>query len=144
MSEDGLIAKTAVELVGLLRMGEVSSRELLDALERRIAAVDGAVGALPTLSFDRARRQAEVLAARPVGDRGLLAGLPVPIKDLTKVAGVRTTEGSPIFADRVPERSDILVERLEAEGALVYAKSNTPEFGAGANTFKRVMIPYLL
>jgi Asp-tRNA(Asn)/Glu-tRNA(Gln) amidotransferase A subunit family amidase len=46
MSEDGLIAKTAVELVGLLRMGEVSSRELLDALERRIAAVDGAVGAL--------------------------------------------------------------------------------------------------
>ena len=49
---------------------------------------------------------------------------------------MRTTESSPIYADRVPERSDILVERLEAEGALVYAKSNTPEFGAGANTFK--------
>ncbi len=142
MSEDGLITKTAVELVGLLRGGEVSSRELLDALERRIAAVDtpgdGAVGALPTLCFDRARRQAEVLAARPVEERGLLAGLPVPIKDLTKVAGVRTTEGSPIYADRVPERSDILVERLEAEGALVYAKSNTPEFGAGAQTFNKV------
>jgi amidase len=53
---------------------------------------------------------------------------------------VRTTEGSPIYADRVPERSDILVERLEAEGALVYAKSNTPEFGAGANTFKIVFL----
>ena len=143
MSDDGLIAKTATELVGLLRTGEVSSHELLDALERRITAVDGAVGALPTLCFDRARRQAEVLAARPAEDRGLLCGLPVPIKDLTKVAGVRTTEGSPIFADRVPERSDGLVERLEAEGALVYAKSNTPEFGAGANTFNKLITPYL-
>ncbi len=141
MSEDGLITKTAVEVVGLLRKGEVSSRELLDVLERRIAAVDGAVGALPTLSFDRARRRAEVLAALPMEERGLLCGLPVPIKDLTKVAGVRTTEGSPIYADRVPERSDILVERLEAEGALVYAKSNTPEFGAGANTFNEVFPP---
>ncbi len=138
MSDDGLIAKTAVDLVGLLRKGEVSSHELLNALERRITAVDGAVGALPTLCFDRARKHADRLSALSVEDRGLLCGLPVPIKDLTKVAGVRTTEGSPIFADRVPERSDILVERLEAEGALVYAKSNTPEFGAGANTFNRV------
>jgi amidase len=136
-----LISKTATEIVDLLRVGEVSSRELLDALERRIAAVDGAVGALPTLCFDRARKQADRLTALPVEDRGLLAGLPVPIKDLTKVAGVRTTEGSPIYADRVPERSDIVVERLEAEGALVYAKSNTPEFGAGANTFNEVFPP---
>jgi amidase len=138
LSEDGLIAMTAVELVGLLRRGEASSRELLDALEARIAAVDGAVGALPTLCFDRARKQAYRLSVLPVEERGLLCGLPVPIKDLTKVAGVRTTEGSPIYADRVPERSDILVERLEAEGALIYAKSNTPEFGAGANTFNKV------
>ena len=107
-------------------------------LERRIAAVDGAVGALPTLSFERARKEADRLSTLPVEERGLLCGLPVPIKDLTKVAGVRTTEGSPIFAERVPERSDILVERLEAEGALVYAKSNTPEFGAGANSFNKV------
>jgi len=141
MSDDGLIAKTAVDLVGLLRKGEVSSHELLDALERRITAVDGAVGALPTLCFDRARKHADRLSARSVEDRGLLCGLPVPIKDLTKVAGVRTTEGSPIYADRAPERSDILVERLEAEGALVYAKSNTPEFGAGAQTFNEVFPP---
>ena len=64
--------------------------------------------------------------------------MPVPIKDLTDVAGVRTTYGSPIFKDHVPERSDILVEHLEANGAIVYAKSNTPEFGAGANTFNEV------
>ena len=136
-----LISMTATELVGLLRAGEVSSPELLDALERRIAAVDGAVGALPTLSFERARKEADRLSTLAVEERGLLCGLPVPIKDLTKVAGVRTTEGSPIFAERVPERSDILVERLEAEGALVYAKSNTPEFGAGANTFNEVFAP---
>lgn len=141
MSDDGLIAKTAIEVVGLLRRGEVSSRELLDALEERIAAVDGAVGALPTLCFERARRRAEALAARAVEERGLLAGLPVPIKDLTDVAGVRTTYGSPVYADHVPDRSDLLVERLEAEGAIVYAKSNTPEFGAGAQTFNEVFPP---
>ena len=72
----GLIARTASEVVGLLRRGEVSSFDLLDALWQRIAAVDGAVGALPTLCFGRARKQAEILAARPVEDRGLLCGLP--------------------------------------------------------------------
>ena len=68
----------------------------------------------------------------------MLAGLPIPIKDLTDVADVRTTQGSPIYKDRVPEHSDILVERLEENGGVVYAKSNTPEFGAGANTFNEV------
>ncbi len=90
------------------------------------------------MCFDRAREAADALLARPAAARGILAGLPVPIKDLTEVAGVRTTYGSPIFRDHVPERSDILVERLEEEGALVYAKSNTPEFGAGASTFNEV------
>jgi amidase len=135
---------TAIEVVGLLRDGEVSSLDLLDALEHRIAAVDGAVGALPTLCIDRARKQADRLSARPVEQHGLLCGLPVPIKDLTDVAGVRTTYGSPIYADHLPDRSDILVERLEAEGALVYAKSNTPEWGSGGHTFKIVFSSYLL
>ena len=62
----------------------------------------------------------------------------MPIKDLADVAGVRTTYGSPIFADHVPAHSNILVENLEANGGIVYAKSNTPEFGAGANTFNEV------
>ncbi|MDX1576415.1 MAG: amidase family protein, partial [Kiloniellales bacterium] len=139
MSE--LIAKTATEIVGLLRRGEISSHDLLDALAARIAAVEDSVGALPTLCFERARKEADRLARLPVEERGLLCGLPVPIKDLTAVAGVRTTQGSPIYADHVPERSDILVERLEAEGALVYAKSNTPEFGAGAQTFNEIFPP---
>src|SRR6266567_226014 len=59
-------------------------------------------------------------------------------KDLIDVAGVRSTRGSPIYADHVPERSDILVEHLEANGGIIYAMSNTPEFGAGANTFNEV------
>jgi len=74
----------------------------------------------------------------PVSERGPLAGLPVPIKDLIAVEGVRTTQGSPIYADHIPARSDILVQRLEANGGIVYAKSNTPEFGAGASTFNEV------
>jgi amidase len=62
----------------------------------------------------------------------------VPIKDLTDVAGVLNTQGSPIYKDYVPTRSDIMVEGLESRGALIYAKSNVPEFGAGANTFNEV------
>jgi amidase len=133
-----LIGKTATETVGLLRTGAVSPLECLDALEARIAAVDTAVNALPTLCFDRARAHARRLMAMPATARGPLAGLPVPIKDLTDVAGVRCTQGSPIFANRIAEDSDILVKNLEAKGAMIYAMSNTPEFGAGAHTFNEV------
>jgi amidase len=137
-SHGDLIKTDAVTLVGLLQHGEVTPHDLLDALEARIAAVDGPVNALPTLCFDRARAHADRLMRLPVSERGPLAGLPVPIKDLIAVEGVRTTRGSPIYADHIPARSDILVERLEANGGIVYAKSNTPEFGAGANTFNEV------
>jgi amidase len=133
-----LINRSAVDLVELLKIGAVSPHDLLKALEVRIAEVDGAVNALPTLAFERARAAADALLALPVPERGALCGLPVAIKDLTEVAGVRTTYGSPIFKDFVPESSDPLVERLEAEGGVVYAKTNTPEFGAGANTFNEV------
>ena len=100
--------------------------------------VDPLVNALPTLAFDRARAQADRLMEMPLSERGLLAGMPIPIKDLSDVAGVRSTQGSPIFKDHVPETSDLVVSHLEGEGGIVYAKSNTPEFGAGANTFNEV------
>src|ERR1700730_15727302 len=137
-SHSELIKADAVTIVDLLQRGEVTPHDLLDALEARIAAVDGSVNALPTLCFERARAHADRLMRMPVSARGPLAGLPVPIKDLIPVEGVRTTQGSPIYADHIPARSDILVERLEANGGVVYAKSNTPEFGAGANTFNEV------
>jgi amidase len=133
-----LIKSTATQLIARLKAGEITPHNLLDALEARIAEANPAVNALPTLCFDRARREADRLLKRPVSERGPLAGLPVPIKDLVDVAGVRSTQGSPIFANRVPDKSDIVVEQIEANGGLVYAMSNTPEFGAGANTFNEV------
>ena len=129
---------TATALLPRLESGEITPLDLLDALEDRIAQVNPTVNALPTLCFDRARTHARQLMAKPVSERGLLRGLPVAIKDLTEVAGVRSTQGSPIFADHVPETSDLMVEHIEAEGGVIYAKSNTPEFGAGANTFNDV------
>jgi len=134
----GLVRESACAVVGKLNSGEVTPLDLLDVLERRISEVDGKVNALPTLAFDRARAHAEALMKKPIGQRGLLAGLPIPIKDLTNVEGVLTTQGSPIFKDTIPSRSDIAVERLEDNGGVIYAKSNTPEFGAGAHTFNEV------
>jgi amidase len=134
VADQELVQATACAIVDKLNSGDVTPLDLLDVLEARIAEVDGKVNALPTLCFDRARAHAKELMKKPSGRRGLLAGLPLPIKDLTNVAGVLTTQGSPIYKDTVPARSDLLVEHLEANGALIYAKSNTPEFGAGANT----------
>jgi len=142
-SDQTLIHKTATEVVALLKSEEISCHDLLDALETRIAQVDTKVNALPTLCFERARKAADDIMAKPVENRGVLAGLPVPIKDLAEVAGVRTTYGSPIFADNVPKNSNIVVQKLESEGGIVYAKSNTPEFGAGGNTFNEVFGPTL-
>jgi amidase len=142
-SDQKLVQATACAIIDKLNSGEVTPLDLLDVLEQRIAEVDGQVNALPTLCFDRARDRAKALMKKPVGDRGLLAGMPIPIKDLTNVEGVLTTQGSPIYKDTVPARSDVLVEHLENNGGLIYAKSNTPEFGAGANTFNEVFGPTL-
>ena len=141
MRDQSLIQATACAVVGKLKSGEVTPLDLLDALQARIAEVDGDVNALPTRCFDRARTHAKALMDKPVEQRGLLAGLPVPIKDLMAVEGVLTTQGSPIYKDTVAQRSDVLVEHLEENGAVIYAKSNTPEFGAGAHTFNEVFGP---
>lgn len=142
-ADETLIKETACAVIDKLRSGDVTPLDLLDALEARIKAVDGKINALPTLCFDRARDHAKTLMAKPAAARGLLAGMPIPIKDLTAVAGVLTTQGSPIYKDTVPEQSNLLVEQLEAQGGIIYAKSNTPEFGAGANTFNEVFGPTL-
>jgi amidase len=133
-----LIRMSARDVLAHLDAGDITHAEVLDALQARVAAVDGKVNALPTLCFDRAHGHAARIAALPVAERGILGGLPVPIKDLEAVAGVRSTSGSPIYADHVPQVSAWVVERIEAQGGVVYAKSNTPEFGAGASTFNEV------
>src|SRR5699024_1561389 len=98
-----LIKGTARQVLDRSNRGEVTHGDVLEALEARIDAVDGRVNALPTLCLDRARERALTLAGMPAGERGVLGGLPVAIKDLSEVSGVRSTYGSPIYADLVPE-----------------------------------------
>ena len=136
--QNTLINKSAVEIVELLRSKQITSLELLDILENQITKIDGKVNALPTLCLDRARDQAEQLTKLSPEKRGVLSGLPVVIKDLTPVSGVRFTSGSTLFEKNIAKESDILVERIEEHGGIIYAKSNTPEFGAGGNTFNDV------
>jgi amidase len=136
--KENLVQKSAIEIVDLLRSQQITPIELLDILENRITEVDGQVNALPIRCFDRARLHADRLSKLPIEERGLLAGLPIVVKDLTPVSDVLFTSGSILFEGNIAQTSDILVERIEARGGIVYAKSNTPEFGAGGNTFNDV------
>jgi amidase len=132
---------SATDVVGLLRRGEVSPVELVEASAARIEATDSHLNAMPTLCIERALDDARRIMNEGSGKerpRGWLGGLPIAVKDLVAVKDVRTTWGSPIYADHIPPRSDIFVENLEAHGAIVIGKSNTPEFGAGASTFNEV------
>ena len=124
---------TACQAVGALKDRTIAPVELIDAAVARIEAVDGPINALPIRCFERAREQASNEGLRDTP----LAGLPIAVKDYNDVGGVRTTYGSPIFADNVPARSDATVQRLEANGAIPIAKSNVPEW-AGGHTFNPV------
>ncbi|MBL26091.1 MAG: amidase [Rhodospirillaceae bacterium] len=135
---DELLKRTATDVVGMLRKKEVSPVELIEASLARIEAVEPQVNALPTVCADRALDRARSMRHPAEPGPGYLWGLPVVIKDLADVEGVRTTYGSPIYADNKPVRSDLVVQTLEKNGAIVLAKSNTPEFGAGSQTFNEV------
>ena len=123
-----LVKLTARQAVSELKRGAVSPFELIDAALQRIDETGDAVNALPTVCADRARDHAAQLPDLDEADtpRGYLHGLPIAIKDLKDVAGVRSTRGSPIFADHVPDKSDLLVTNLEDKGGIVLAKANTP------------------
>lgn len=129
---------TARQAVAMLRTGKVSPLELIEAVASRISATDRALNAMPTLCLDRARDRAKRLDRLDKDHPGWLGGLPISVKDLNDVEGVRTTFGSPIYKDNIAKRTDAGVMNLEAHGALVIGKSNTPEFGAGAQTFNEV------
>ena len=133
-----LCALDAHEVVDLLRRREISPEELLDASLARIQTVEPAINALPTVCPDRARTAISALSSEQADHPGWLGGLPLGIKDLDRVKGVRTTFGTLGFADHVPDLSDHFVERLEQRGGLVVGKTNTPEMGAGGNTFNAV------
>ncbi|MYA88766.1 MAG: amidase [Boseongicola sp. SB0662_bin_57] len=133
-----LCALEAHEVVDLLKRREISPEELLDASFARIETVEPAVNAMPTTCPDRARAAARTLSHEQADHPGWLGGLPLGIKDLDRVKGVRTTFGTLGLSDHVPDFSDHFVERLEQRGGLVVGKTNTPEMGAGGNTFNAV------
>jgi amidase len=137
---DALCDRPAVELASLLAAGEVSARELLAAHVARIERLDPIVNAVVTRTFEEAAVRAGVLddAAARGELAGPLHGLPVAHKDLAPTAGVRTTFGSPIFAHHIPDVDSLVVARLRAAGAIMVGKTNTPEFGAGSQTFNAV------
>lgn len=140
MSAAEICFMTASDLVGRIRARELSALEVLEAHLAQINRVNPKVNAIVTLVPDQARAMARnVDAAIARGDDpGPLAGLPVAHKDLAVTKGVRTTFGSPIYKDFVPEVDAIIVERLKKAGAVSLGKTNTPEFGAGSQTFNKV------
>lgn len=131
---------SATEAVNLLRRREVSPLELIAAAEARIAATNPKINALVTLCMDRARAHARRIMQEDRNGRPphFLHGLPIAVKDNTDVEGVRCTSGSRVYAERIAPASDLVVQRLEANGAVVIGKSNLPEFAAGGNTFNDV------
>ncbi|MEM7195596.1 MAG: amidase [Pseudomonadota bacterium] len=136
MSEDRpLWTRSACDVVTMLQNNQVTTEMLLADIGERLQDVDSAINALPTLCLDR---MPEFGDDDDGAETSLLHGLPVAVKDLTEVKGVRTTYGCSLYADHVPEKSDKLVRRIERRGGVVFAKSNTPEFGTGGITFNDV------
>jgi amidase len=135
-----LVLQSATELRDMVRRRELSPTELLDATLTRIESANARVNAIVTLDVEGARRQAAALEQRLARGEpiGALGGLPVGIKDVTPVAGVRTTYGSPLYRDHVPSEDAEIVRRLRSSGAIIVGKTNTPEFAAGGNTFNEV------
>jgi amidase len=131
---------TAQQAVRQLKRGDVSPLELVDAAIARIEATNGAVNAIVTPCYERAREHARRLMREPRENRPphYLYGLPIAVKDNTDVEGVRCTYGSRIHAERIAPATDIVVQRLEQNGAIVVGKTNLPEFAAGGNTFNDV------
>jgi len=131
---------SAVELATRIRQKQVSAREVMTAHLAQIERINPKVNAIVTLVADRAMAaaaRADEMTAKG-GPLGVLHGLPVAHKDLVDTAGIRTTRGSRFYSDNVPTRDALIVERIHAAGALTLGKTNTPEFGAGSQTFNAV------
>lgn len=131
---------SAVEMAGLIRQKQLSAREALAAHLKQIERVNPKVNAIITLVPEIAAalaKQADEAQAKGAA-LGPLHGLPIAHKDLVETQGIRTTFGSPLFKDNVPKEDDLIIERLKRAGAITLGKTNTPEFGAGSQTFNPV------
>jgi amidase len=131
---------SATELAAAMRARRISAREVMAAHLAQIERVNAKVNAIVTLVAERAladAARADELAARG-GTLGVLHGLPVAHKDLVDTAGIRTTRGSLFYRDHVPAEDALIVKRIRAAGALTLGKTNTPELGAGSQTFNSI------
>lgn len=132
-----LVFQPAKKLARLIRTRKLSALEVMKAYIAQIERVNPKVNAIVTLVPELALKQARAMD-RKSARSGPLAGLPIAYKDLLVTKGIRTTFGSPIYADNVPAEDHALVEQLKAAGAITLGKTNTPEFGAGSQTFNKV------
>jgi amidase len=139
-SSSMLCFTSAVEMAQMIRAKKLSAREAMAAHLKQIERVNPKVNAIVTLVAEMATEaaaKADEMQAR--GEKlGPLHGLPVAHKDLLDTRGIRTTFGSPLFRDNVPTEDSIIVERVRRAGAIIVGKTNTPEFGAGSQTFNTV------
>ncbi len=140
MSSSEICFMTATELARRIRSKELSAREVMEAHLAQIDRVNPMVNAIVTLLPEQALEQANTAdEALARGEEiGPLHGLPIAHKDLVPTKGIRTTSGSPIFKDFVPDQNGLIVERLKKAGAIAIGKTNTPEFGAGSQTYNEV------
>jgi amidase len=138
-----IVFQSARKLARALRARRLSAVEVMKAYVAQVERVNPKVNAIVTFLPEQALKEARKLDAKlsraksSVGV-GVLAGLPIAYKDMILTKGIRTTFGSPIYADNVPAQDHLLVERLKAAGAITLGKTNTPEFAAGSQTFNKV------
>lgn len=138
-NKEGLSRLSATEIQKLIQQKAISALEVAEASLAQIDEHNQNINAICTLSdtvLEDARKIDEKIARGE--DAGILAGLPAGIKDVTPVAGLRTTFGSPAYSDYVPTEDALVVQRLRAAGAVIIGKTNTPEFATGGNTFNEV------
>ena len=140
MSSPEICFYTATELARLLSSKKISAREVMNAHLAQIDRVNPKVNAIITLLPEEAIKQAAAADERLARGEsaGPLHGIPVAHKDLVSTKGIRTTSGSPIFKDFIPDEDALIVERLKKAGAITLGKTNTPEFGAGSQTYNSV------
>ena len=134
---DSLLFRSVRELSGLLDSKQLSARELLDANLTQIDRVNPLLNAIITFDREGAYANADAVDARRAAGKPTspLAGLPIAIKDLEAVKGMRTTSGSPILKDWIPDYDTLMIERFRSHGLTLLGKTNVPEFALGSQTF---------
>ena len=137
MTDTEICFLPAVKIAKLIKNKQLSCRELMEIQLQQIEKVNSKVNAVVTLLGEKGIKDAEesdnmLASGKPIGP---LHGIPVTHKDLFLTKGIRTTFGSPLFSDFVPNENSLIIERMQAAGAITIGKNNTPEFGAGSQTY---------